>query len=90
MPSSPAPGLPAAAAGWQVSPNLGLHYATLAKLELLLQQAGPALAAARASEGILHVTHAGSDGGDVLQQVQRLVWEAQQEVAYQQQMEDIA
>ncbi len=61
----------------QVWPNLGLHCALLAKLELLLENPREALAAADAALSILRVTHPGTS---VLEEVLRLRWEAQQEL----------
>eukprot|EP00775_Hariotina_reticulata_P013528 gene13528-biopygen15414 len=62
----------------KVWPNLGLHYAMVAKLAMLLQHPGAALAAAEAAGNILHITHGSSSC--VLQEVMRLRWEAQQEL----------
>lgn len=62
----------------QVWPNLGLHYAMVAKLAMLLEQSQAALAAAEAAGNILHITHGSSSC--VMQEVMRLRWEAQQEL----------
>jgi hypothetical protein len=63
----------------QVWPNMGLHYATLAKLEMLLEQPAAAARAAEAAAAILRVTHGG--GCSVLQEVARTRYEAGQELA---------
>lgn len=63
----------------QVWPNLGLHYAMLAKLELLLEQPAAAARAAEAAAAILRVAH----GGDaaVVHEVCRTRYEAGAELA---------
>lgn len=65
----------------QVWPNLGLHYALLAKLELLLEQPATAAHAAAAAAGILHITH-GSNAA-VLRDVHQIHYDAQQELSLQ-------
>ena len=68
----------------QVWPNLGLHYASLAKLEHLLggrpQQAQHA---AQRALAILSKTHGGAPGGagGVVEEVQRVLFESGQELA---------
>jgi len=62
----------------QVWPNLGLHYAMVAKLAMFLEKPQAALAAAEAAGNILHITHGSSSC--VMQEVMRLRWEAQQEL----------
>jgi len=64
---------------WQVWPNLGLHYAMLAKLEMLLEQPGAAARAAEAAAAVLCVTHGGSCG--VVHEACRIRYEAEQELA---------
>jgi hypothetical protein len=63
----------------QVWPNLGLHYAMLAKLEMLLEQPAAAAQAAEAAAAILRITH--GSGAAVLQEVARTRYEAEQELA---------
>jgi SET and MYND domain-containing protein len=63
----------------QVWPNLGLHYATLAKLEVLLEHPAAAAAAAEAAAGILRATHDGSSS--VMREVLQTRYEAGQELA---------
>ena len=65
-----------------VWPNLGLHYATLAKLELLHDDAQTAFGYARKALEILRVTHRpsaglGCAGPSVLEQVEMTLMEAQ-------------
>ncbi|EFN53133.1 hypothetical protein CHLNCDRAFT_137504 [Chlorella variabilis] len=59
-------------------PQLGLLWASAAKLEHLLERPAQALAAARAAAAILGATH--GDGGAVVREMQRVVFEAQQEL----------
>lgn len=67
-------------------PNLGLHYATLAKLASFLEQPKEAMAAAEKAMRVLSITHSGwREGEAVIEQVARVRWECQQEMAYQQQ-----
>ena len=63
----------------QVWPNLGLHYALQAKLEMLLEQPAAAAAASEAALAILRVTHGSSSA--VLHEVGRTRYEAGQELA---------
>jgi hypothetical protein len=63
----------------QVWPNLGLHYAMLAKLQMFLEQPAAAAQAAEAAAAILRVTHGSSS--PVLQEVARTRYEAGQELA---------
>ena len=62
----------------QIWPQLGLLWASAAKLEHLLERPAQALAAARAAAAILGATH--GDGGAVVREMQRVVFEAQQEL----------
>jgi hypothetical protein len=71
-------------AGW---PNLSLHYATMAKLEMLLGRPRRALRAARRALEGLSLTHgscgrggSGVSGVGVLEQVQRTALEAEMEL----------
>lgn len=63
----------------QVWPNLGLHYAMVAKLEMYLEQPGAAVPAAEAAAAILQITH--SRSSSVLEEVSRTHYEARQELA---------
>jgi hypothetical protein len=63
----------------QVWPNLGLHYALLAKLKMLLEQPAAAAEAAEQALAVLRVTHGGSSS--VLQEVGRTRYEAGTELA---------
>jgi hypothetical protein len=58
---------------------LGLHYAVLAKLEMLLEQPAAAAEAAEKALAVLRVTHGGSSS--VLQEVGRTRYEADTELA---------
>ena len=60
-----------------------MHYATLAKLEHLLEHPKEAITAATKAMRVLSVTHAGQGavGGQVCEEVGRVGWEAQQELA---------
>lgn len=62
----------------QVWPNLGLHYALVAKLALYLQQPAAAAQAATAAGEVLKITHTGSS--QVLHEVIGIGYEAQQEL----------
>jgi len=63
----------------RVWPNLGLHLAQHAKLAMLLEHAAEAAGIADEALRILCITHAGQGG--VCDEVARIRWEAQQEVA---------
>ncbi|KAL6748490.1 hypothetical protein V8C86DRAFT_2877277 [Haematococcus lacustris] len=63
----------------RVWPNVGLHFAAVAKLAMLLEQPGAALRAVEKSIESLRITHCGSEGGAVLRDMERLRWEAQHE-----------
>ena len=68
----------------QVWPNLGLHYATLAKLEHLLGgRPEQAQHAAQRALAILSVTQGAPSGGagGVVEEVQRVLFESSQELA---------
>lgn len=60
----------------QVWPNLGLHYASQAKIASLLQRDDEAIKASQAAVRILQCTHAGSN---VLQEQVQLLHSLQQE-----------
>jgi hypothetical protein len=62
-----------------VWPNLGLHYALLAKLEMFLEHPAAAVQAAEAAARTLQVTH--GPGSSVVQEVMRIRYEAGQELA---------
>ena len=64
----------------QVWPNLGLHVAAQAKLEMLLEQPANAINSAAAAMKVLQVTH---PGAGVVQQVLHVGYEAQQELRQQ-------
>eukprot|EP00798_Chlamydomonas_sp_ICE-L_P020439 gene20439-27228_t len=67
-----------------VWPNLGLHYAALAKLEMFLEKPDRAFMAAQKAVASLSVTHGhyhGTSGG-ALAEVVRVVQEAQREAAH--------
>ncbi len=51
-------------------PNLGLHYASVAKIASLLEQDDMAIQASQAAAGILRYTH--SDSGILQEQLQLL------------------
>lgn len=62
----------------QVWPNLGLHYALVAKLAMYLEQPSLAADAASAAMNILQITHSGTS--PVLQEVMHVMYGAQQEL----------
>ncbi|MEW5297454.1 MAG: hypothetical protein WDW36_000660 [Sanguina aurantia] len=68
-----------------VWPNLGLHLLTQAKLEMLQGHPSRAAAAAQHALQILQLTTGGAgfqgDGGSVLEEGRRVLWEAQAEMA---------
>lgn len=64
----------------QVWPNLGLHYATLAKLEMFLEHPAHALEAANNALECIKVTDSDSS---VIQDVLRVRYEAQAELQLQ-------